>query len=429
MGLIRYHHGMSIQTPNSPKLTSPVKAQTSADFCIVGGGIVGKASALGLAQLGYSVIQIAPDFDKNLAMPTLHFGQRIYAIAPSSKRLLGELHIWDSLDQSRIQAVRDMRIFGDRGQANDQLHFSAFAAGRPELAWIIEADLIESTLDQAIRFQKQITTINTSVTDIRLEKDKNPILILTEGTEIMSQLILAADGAKSPLRSAIGINIVEDDYQQMAVVANFSCSHPHLETAYQWFLPDGHILAMLPLPTQHVSMVWSCAPQYANHLLQLNPAGWSELLQEQSAGAIEKALGTLHLQSVPASFPLKRLKAQGLIGPQYDPKVILLGDAAHVMHPLAGQGLNLGLRDIVDLLKVFKEKEEYRVLADRVLLRRYERQREGDTSSLLWMTDRLKKLFSANNPFEKQIRNWGLGLVNRSHLVKRQLIERALGDY
>ena len=264
--------------PNSPKLTSPAKAQNSADICIVGGGIVGKAGALGLTQLGYSVIQIAPDVDKNLAVPTSHFGQRIYAIAPSTKRLLEELHIWDALDQSRIQAVRDMRIFGDRGQANDQLHFSAFEAGRPQLAWIIEADLIESTLDQAIRFQKQITTINTSVTDIRLEKDKNPILILTEGTEIMSQLILAADGAKSPLRSAIGINIVEDDYQQMAVVANFSCSHPHLETAYQWFLPDGHILAMLPLPAQQISLVWSCASQYANQLLQLNPSEWSELL-------------------------------------------------------------------------------------------------------------------------------------------------------
>jgi len=297
------------------------------------------------------------------------------------------------------------------------------------LAWIIEADLIESTLDQAIRFQKQIATINMSVTDIRLEKDKNPILVLAQGDEIVSQLILAADGAKSPLRSAIGINIVEDDYQQMAVVANFSCSHPHLETAYQWFLPDGHILAMLPLPAQQVSMVWSCASQYANQLLQLNPSEWSELLREQSAGAVERLLGTMQLQSAPASFPLKRLKAQSLIGPQYDPKVILLGDAAHVMHPLAGQGLNLGLRDIADLLKVFKEKEEFRVLADRVLLRRYERQREGDTSSLLWITDGLKKLFSASSPFEKQIRNWGLGLVNRSHLAKRQLIQRALGDY
>jgi 2-polyprenyl-6-methoxyphenol hydroxylase-like FAD-dependent oxidoreductase len=98
------------------------------------------------------------------------------------------------------------------------------------------------------------------------------------------------------------------------------------------------------------------------------------------------------------------------------------------MHPLAGQGLNLGLRDVADMLEVFKNKEGFRVLADRVLLRRYERQREGDTSSLLWLTDRLKKLFSANNPLEKQIRNWGLGLVNRSHLTKRKLIERALGE-
>jgi ubiquinone biosynthesis UbiH/UbiF/VisC/COQ6 family hydroxylase len=428
MGSIRYHHGMSVQTQNSPKLVNPRKAQNGADFCVVGGGIVGKASALGLAQLGYSVIQIAPDLDKNLTSPMKNFGQRIYAIAPSTKRLLTELNIWHALDHDRIQAVRDMRIFGDRGQPKDQLHFSAFEVGRPELAWIIEADLIEATLDQAICFHKQIININASVTDIRLEKDKNPILVLNQGEEIVSQLILAADGARSPLRSAIGINALEDDYQQMAVVANFSCSQPHLETAYQWFLPEGNVLALLPLPSQQVSMVWSCSPEYASHLLRLTPEAWLTLLQEQSAGAIEKALGTLQLQSTPASFPLKRLKSQGLIGPQYDPKVILLGDAAHVMHPLAGQGLNLGLRDVADMLEVFKNKEGFRVLADRVLLRRYERQREGDTSSLLWLTDRLKKLFSANNPLEKQIRNWGLGLVNRSHLTKRKLIERALGE-
>jgi ubiquinone biosynthesis UbiH/UbiF/VisC/COQ6 family hydroxylase len=321
-----------------------------------------------------------------------------------------------------------MHIFGDRGQANDRLHFSAFEAGRPELAWITEADLIELTLDQAIRFHKQIRNINTSVSDIHIEKDAKPTLVLGSGEQMSAQLIIAADGARSPLRSTIGIAVHEHSYDQIAVVANFSCAYPHLQTAYQWFLPSGDILAMLPLPKQQVSMVWSTSPENANHLMQLHSGAWPNLLQEQVGGSIHKALGTLLVQSTPASFPLKRIKAQSLIGPNYDPKVILLGDAAHVIHPLAGQGLNLGLRDVASLLQVIKNKEEFRAIDDRILLRRYEREREGDTSSLLWITDRLKKLFSTSSPFKRQIRNWGLGFVNRSHIIKRQLIERALGE-
>lgn len=428
MPLIRYHHGMSSQTRVSLNSSKPIEHHLSADFCIVGGGIVGKSCALGLAQLGYSVIQVAPDLEKNQALTPNQFGQRIYALASSTKTFLSELHVWDALDHQRIQVVRDMHIFGDRGQANDHLHFSAFEAGRPELAWITEADLIELTLDQAIRFQKLIRNINTKVSDIHIEKDVKPTLALDNGEQISAQLIIAADGARSPLRSTIGIAIHEHDYDQAAVVANFSCGYPHLQTAYQWFLPGGDILAMLPLPRQQVSMVWSTSPENANHLMQLRPEDWSKLLQEQIAGSIHKTLGSLQLQSVPASFPLKRIKAQSLIGPDYDPKVVLLGDAAHVIHPLAGQGLNLGLRDVASLLQVIKSKEEFRAIDDRILLRRYERQREGDTSSLLWITDRLKKLFGASSPLEKQIRNWGLGFVNSSHMIKRQLIERALGE-
>ncbi|MEY3528454.1 MAG: hypothetical protein RLZZ549_937 [Pseudomonadota bacterium] len=244
MALIRYHHGMSIQSRASSNPTKLSEGKQTADFCIVGGGIIGKACALGLAQLGYSVIQIAPDLEKNQALIPNQFGQRIYALAPSTKTLLSELHVWDALDHQRIQAVRDMHIFGDRGQANDRLHFSAFEAGRPELAWITEADLIELTLDQAIRFHKQIRNINTSVSDIQIEKGVKPTLVLGSGEQISAQLIIAADGARSPLRSTIGIAVHEHSYDQIAVVANFSCAYPHLQTAYQWFLTGGDILAM-----------------------------------------------------------------------------------------------------------------------------------------------------------------------------------------
>ena len=131
---------------------------------------------------------------------------------------------------------------------------------------------------------------------------------------------------------------------------------------------------------------------------------------------------------MPTAFPLRKIRAKRFIGPESSPKVALIGDAAHVMHPLAGQGLNLGLRDVAVLLNILGRRESFRSPSDVVLLRRYERQRQGDTSALLWVTDRLKKLFSASSNTERQLRNWGLGLVNKSHFIKQRLIERALGE-
>jgi ubiquinone biosynthesis UbiH/UbiF/VisC/COQ6 family hydroxylase len=254
------------------------------------------------------------------------------------------------------------------------------------------------------------------------------LLHLKDGSSLRAQLLIAADGANSPIRSELGISAKEESYSQNAVVANWICSSAHLETAYQWFLPGGDIVAMLPLPNKQVSMVWSTSPENAADLLKIDSAGWTEKFSSIANGAIAAQLGELTLNSIPVTFPLRRIQASRFIGPAENPKVVLIGDAAHVIHPLAGQGLNLGLRDVASLLHVLSKRECFRLLYDIVLLRRYERQRQGDTSALLWVTDKLKKLFSASSNTEKQLRNWGLGMVNRSHFIKRRLIERALGD-
>ena len=185
---------------------------------------------------------------------------------------------------------------------------------------------------------------------------------------------------------------------------------------------------MLPLPNKQVSMVWSTSPENATELLKLDQAQWAEKFSTIANGSIEKQLGELTLNSTPAAFPLRKIRANRVIGPEASPKVALIGDAAHVMHPLAGQGLNLGLRDVAVLLNILSKRESFRSPSDPVLMRRYERQRQGDTSALLWVTDKLKKLFSAQSNTERQLRNWGLGLVNKSHFIKQRLIERALGE-
>ena len=412
-------------TAKLPKNTSQTRI---VDVVVVGGGIAGKACALGLAQLGLQTIQIAPDLDQAVPAPQgSEWGQRIYAFSPGTQKLLAHLQVWDAIDHSRMQAVRDMRIFGDRGEKHDQLHLSAFEAGTPQLAWIGESNVIEHTLDQASRFQSKLERITDVVESIEVDS-AGAILRLNNGSALQAQLVIAADGANSSIRTKLGISAKEESYSQSAVVANWICTNAHLDTAYQWFLPGGDIVAMLSLPNKQVSMVWSTSPENAAELLKLDQAVWSEKFALIANGAIAKQLGVLTLNSTPAAFPLRRIRASRFIGPEENPKVALIGDAAHVMHPLAGQGLNLGLRDVATLLNILSKRESFRLPNDKVLLRRYERQRQGDTSALLWVTDKLKKLFSASSGTEKQLRNWGLGIVNRSHFIKRRLIERALGD-
>ena len=420
MSEVRQNH------PSRP--SAPTPQNRSADVVVVGGGIAGKACALGLAQLGLHTIEIAPDLEENVPAPQgAQWGQRIYAFSPSTQKLLAHLQIWDALDHSRLQPVRDMRIYGDRGEKNDCLHLSAFEAGTPQLAWIGESNLIEHTLDQASRFQNKLERINDAVENIFVDGDGST-LQLKNGGAIRTQLVIAADGANSPIRKALGISASEESYSQSAVVANWLCTYPHLETAFQWFLPGGDIVAMLPLPGKQASMVWSTSPENAAELIKLNQGQWLERLSSISNGVVIKQLGELTLNSTPAAFPLRKIRAKRFIGPESSPKVALIGDAAHVMHPLAGQGLNLGLRDVAVLLNILGKRESFRAPNDLVLLRRYERQRQGDTSALLWATDKLKKLFSASSNTERQLRNWGLGLVNKSHFIKQRLIERALGE-
>ena len=214
------------------------------------------------------------------------------------------------------------------------------------------------------------------------------------------------------------------------MIANFSCSKPHLQTAYQWFLPGGDVLALLPLPGKRVSLVWSTHHDHAQTLMDCatnDPEDFCLRITQAAHGRVQEQLGDLTLLNEAKSYPLRKLYSKHLIGPELDPKIILVGDAAHVIHPLAGQGLNLGLRDIIDLSAVFSEKEGFRKINDPILLRRYERRRAGDIEALIKLTHHLHQLFLHPNPPLRWLRNTGLRLLNQQDFLKRQLIARALG--
>lgn len=406
----------------------------SQDAIILGAGIVGKAASLALARQGLRVIHLSADFGGTpqsilSASSQNEWDSRIYALSSSSQKLLADLQVWDAIPKERTQAVRDMRVFGDSGNKEDHIHFSAFQGTVPQLAWIVESGQIETAIDLACKFQSGIQRITTRVKDFHTT-DKGVTVETEDGQTFHAQLMIAADGANSPTRHKLGIETSVDDYEQTAVVANFETAQTHLQTAYQWFLPGGDILAMLPLPAKRCSMVWSTSANHAQKLLALaqsDVAAFCQRVMQAATGEVFHELGELKLITPPKTFPLRRIWAKHVIGPESDPRVILVGDAAHVMHPLAGQGLNLGLRDIATLKDVLENKEGFRSLNDRVLLRRFERQRQGDTQALLTTTHHLQKIFSSSSDQSKLIRNWGMKILNKSPFIKRQLIQRALG--
>ena len=396
------------------------------DLIIVGAGIAGKATSLRLAQLGLKILHIAPSFETEfVGNDTQIWDSRIYALSSSTKQLLEKIHVWDALDPDRIQVVSDMRIYGDSGVAGDELHFSAYSATVPQLAWIVESGHIEKTLDQACKFQGLIQRVTDKLLDFKASNEC--VTVTTEsGQTYTAKLLLAADGARSLIREKLQIETAINAYEQTAIVANFEAEKHHQGTACQWFLPGGEILALLPLPNKKLSMVWSARTEHGEQLKKLSADELCAKVVQAAGGQVVEKTGALKMLTAQQGFPLRRMRAKRVIAPNDCPRIILIGDAAHVMHPLAGQGLNLGLRDVASLGDILESREAFREIDNPVILRRYERARSGDTDILLFVTDQLQKLFASETSRLKELRNIGIRWCNRSHFLKRQLIKKAL---
>jgi ubiquinone biosynthesis UbiH/UbiF/VisC/COQ6 family hydroxylase len=355
---------------------------------------------------GLSIAFIAPAPG---VAPAAGFDARVYALSPGNVDFLRALGVWHRLPAERLAPVHSMRIFGDDSRA--ALEFDAYQAGVPELAWIVEDNELQRALWSGLSGMAHQCE--------RLEVDaEHAVLSFADAPPLAAKLVVGADGAHSFVRGAAGIAAAERDYQQAAVVANFRCEKPHRNVAYQWF-QGGPVLALLPLPDEQVSMVWSLPAAEAARIAALD----ANTLAHEVAKAAHGLLGALTVATSPRSFPLRRLSARKIVAP----RVALVGDAAHVIHPLAGQGLNLGLQDARALAETITNREPGRDPGDHRLLRRYERQRAEPLLAMDAVVSGLFALYGARNGLVGRLRNAGLNLTDRLPVLKNILMRQAMG--
>jgi ubiquinone biosynthesis UbiH/UbiF/VisC/COQ6 family hydroxylase len=384
------------------------------DIAIVGGGIVGGGFACALAGSGLRATLVEPRPPS--ALPAAGFDARVYALSRRSREFLERCGAWRHLDADRVAPVREMQVHGDGGEA--RLGFDAYRNGLPELAAIVEEANLQRAIRRALADGEEVRLAGDAGCE-RIEWRADVAqLALSDGSQVEARLVVGADGAESKVRAAAGIGVRRRDYRQQGVVANFVAGRPHGDVARQWFRDDG-VLALLPLPRGQVSMVWSTGDDHAAELLGLAPAELSERVARASA----HCLGGLRATGAARAFPLRRMRADSLIGP----RLALVGDAAHNVHPLAGQGLNLGLADAEVLANVLRGRGVRRDCGARALLRAYERARKEDILAMEAVTDGLQSLFSSRLPGVAALRNAGLALTDRLPTLKRYLVKRALG--
>lgn len=382
---------------------------------VCGSGIAGLATALGLARKGFDVSLLGPPPQRPV-LGADDYHPRVYAISLASRDLLESLGVWRMMEARRVTPVEAMEVHGD---AAGMVTLHAWQATQDTLAWIIEAGEMERVLQQAIQvyglrwWQEKFTHLEgrTACTDT--------------GRKLPFDLLVGADGARSPVRGSAGIFHDSRPYGDTGVVAHLDVELPHQNTAVQWFTGDS-ILALLPMPDtadgHQVSMVWSLPERAAADLMAMEPQARAAFLESRLAAATGGRVGRLKLRSTPFAFPLF-LERSGMVAPG----VALVSDAAHRVHPLAGQGLNLGLGDVRELLRILADKESHRSVGDERVLSRYRRARAQPILAMSVATDGLHRLFASQAAPVVALRNLGMQAVDRLPMVKRFLIGGAAG--
>ena len=368
------------------------------DVCVRGDGVVGRATALLLAKERLKVALISPGL--RLRAPETPTDIRAYALNSASKALLESLRVWP--DEAFATPVSAMQVWGDDG---GQLEFTAHKSNQDALTWIVDVPQLEAQLLQACGYQSLLETIAES-----------------DVVNISAPLTIICEGQQSASRGNSSTRWTTKPYAQQAIAARLTSSLPHNGCARQWFL-DGEVLALLPMggaQGNSLALVWSVTDDHAHSLAQLSPEEFCIAL----SAACHNSAGALQLTSQRASWPLALGSADRWVGPGW----ALAGDAAHTVHPLAGQGLNLGLADAACLTDVLASREYWRGLGDEKLLRRYERARKADVAAVSAVTDGLQNLFAQTAPGWQTARNWGMNGLAASGPLKSWLARRAAGQ-
>ncbi len=392
------------------------------DVAIIGAGLCGMSLAVALAGAGRRVAVV----DAREALPVAPadagapFDTRIYAISPASVDWLARGRVWGSLDAARIAPVYDMRVFGDDSRTRAPgLSLSAYRSGIAELCTVVEERELARVLNSAARFAPNLDILRPAAALHLWFESAAASIELVDGRRIEADLIVGADGGGSWTRTQAGIAVDDIDYNQTAIVANFDCEKPHRSCAAQWFRreDDGSsgILAYLPLPENRMSIVWSVTADQAARLMALDAPTFA--LRVEAAGM--HALGALAPAGPRATFALRNQRARRLVAPRF----ALVGDAAHVLHPLAGQGLNLGFGDCAELFNRLTGARDH---GDFSMLRAYERARKAALADMHVLTHGLARLFASGHPAARGLRNIGLNLVGRASVLPQLLVRSAI---
>ena len=365
------------------------------DVCIRGAGIVGRTLALLLAGERLRVGLVSTPHEQ----PDSTTDVRAYALNAQSRALLESVRCWP--DETSATPVLGMHVRGDDG---GEVNFRAADQGTPALAWIVDVAALQTRLIEAIRFQP----------------------LIEELTEPQSAaLTVICEGKTSRTRTEFGVEFDVTPYGQRAIAARVICEKPHQQMAHQWF-SNGEILAFLPLDGvagNSMALVWSVMEDRVGPLMSLSSDEFSQALQEASLGVV----GSLTLISGRASWPLQLSRANRWVGEAGGRSWALAGDAAHTVHPLSGQGLNLGLADVDKLVQVLNARDYWRSVGDQRLLRQYERARKADVMSVGFTTDGLQQLFAKGAMPWPTVRNWGMSGFDASGAVKKWVVRRAMG--
>ncbi len=393
--------------------TTPLKT----DVTVVGAGLVGLAASVALNQAGYDVVLVDSQLPQSNDNPS-DWDRRIYAISPKNVQWLTRLGAWQLLDRGRIAEIQAMEIWGD--DTVEPLRLLAEDVNADGLGFIVEERALKNALLQCIQASGVRTIYGKPCVALQATAP-HTLLQLENQQTIESTLLLAADGANSWVRQQLGVGVQQKLYHQTAIVANFVTEKSHDNIARQWFTQDASgncgILAWLPLPENKISIVWSASTQYAETLLKLSADEFTR--QVMAVGS--SMLGKFELITTPAGFPLT-LKTANQVTHN---SAVLIGDAAHRIHPMAGQGVNLGFRDVIDLLEVLTTRHRYQSLNDAALLKHYERVRKVDLFNMTTLTNGLYHLFDSQSKVLKKLRNKGLLATNRP-VIKKMLVSNAI---